>query len=258
MNTSREKKNIDSSKPIEYNGELMTATTETTDTMMQISKQTIEILKNFASINSNILIKPGNQIKTISNYKNVLSQATVQETFPVEFGVWDLNKMLGVISLFDDPMLDFQEKHVTIWGGKSHVEYYYSEPKLLTTVTKELKMPPAVVFASLDEEDVKEIQKAASVLQLPDIRISSNNVGGDIILTVMDRKDPSSNEYSFTIGNIADETEFNFYFKVENLKMLVGDYNLQICENSVAKFENRNFDLTYWIAMEPDSTYKAG
>jgi hypothetical protein len=225
--------------------------------MMQISKQTIEILKNFASINSNILIKPGNQIKTISNYKNVLSQATVEETFPVEFGVWDLNKMLGVISLFDSPTLDFHDKYVTIWGGDSSVKYYYSEPKLLTTVTKELKMPEAVVFASLDEEDVKEIHKAASVLQLPDIKISSSDAGGDIVLTVMDRKDPSSNEYSFTIGSIDDGVEFNFYFKVENLKMLVGDYNLQICENSVAKFESRNLDLTYWIAMEPDSSYKA-
>mgnify|MGYP003123973357 CR=1 FL=1 len=233
------------------------SSTTVTDNMMQISKQTIEVLKNFASINSNILIKPGNQIKTISNYKNVLAQATVEETFPVEFGVWDLNKMLGVISLFDSPTLDFDDKYVTIWGGESSVKYYYSEPKLLTTVTKELKMPEAVVFASLDEEDVKEIQKAASVLQLPDIKISSNNLGGDIVLTVMDRKDPSSNEYSFTIGDIADEAEFNFHFKVENLKMLVGDYNLQICENSVAKFESRNLDLTYWIAMEPDSNYKA-
>ena len=231
----------------------MTATT-TMDSVRQISKQTIEVLKNFASINSNILIKPGNQIKTISNYKNVLSQATVKENFPVEFGVWDLNKMLGVISLFDNPTLDFHDKYVTIHGGDSSVKYYYSEPKLLTTVTKELKMPEAVVFASLDEEDVKEIQKAASVLQLPDIKIASDD--GSIQLTVMDRKDPSSNEYSFEIGDIDLRTNFEFYFKVENLKMLVGDYNLQICENSVAKFESRNLDLTYWVAMEPDSFYR--
>ena len=253
MNILREKSGIDSPKPIDYNGELMTATTES---VMQISKTTIEVLKNFASINSNILIKPGNMIKTISNYKNVLAQATVEEDFPVEFGVWDLNKMLGVLSLFENPALAFHDKYVNIVGGDSSVKYYYSEPKLLTTVTKELKMPPAVVFASLDEEDVKEIQKAASVLQLPDIKIASES--GTIQLTVMDRKDPSSNEYSFEIGNIEPTTEFGFYFKVENLKMLVGDYNLQICENSVAKFENRNLDLTYWIAMEPDSFYKAG
>ena len=224
---------------------------------MKISKQTIDILKNFASINSNILIKPGKMIKTISNYKNVLAQAEVGEEFPIEFGVWDLNKMLGVLSLFESPTLDFHDKYVIIAGGDSSVKYYYSEPKLLTTVTKELKMPTPVVFANINEEDVREIQKAASVLQLPDIKIETPADDEGIVLTVMDRKDPSSNEYSFDIGKSEPNTEFGFYFKVENLKMLPGSYELEICENSVAKFINKNLDLSYWIAMEPDSHYKA-
>ena len=235
----------------------MTATMESTS--MKISKETLDVLKNFASINSNILVKPGNVIKTLSNYKNVLAQATVEEDFPTEFGIYDLHKMLGVISLFEDPSLEFHEKYVVISGDNgSTVKYFYSEPKLLTTVTKDLKMPPSVVRCEILENDFKEIQKAASVLQLPDIKIETpqSNID-DIVLTVFDRKDPSTNEYSFKIGQQeATEAEFGFFFKVENLKMLTGDYEVEICENSVAKFSNKNRDLSYWIAMEPDSYYK--
>jgi len=236
----------------------VTATMESTS--MKISKETIDVLKNFASINSNILVKPGNVIKTLSNYKNVLAQATVEEDFPVEFGIFDLHKMLGVIGLFEDPSLEFHEKHAVISGDNgSKVKYFYSEPKLLTTVTKDLKMPPSVVHCEILENDFKEIQKAASVLQLPDIKIETpqSNID-DIVLTVFDRKDPSTNEYSFKIGQTDNtDAEFGFFFKVENLKMLTGDYDVEICENSVAKFSNKNRDLSYWIAMEPDSYYKA-
>jgi len=227
---------------------------------MKISKETLDVLKNFASINSNILVTPGNKLKTISNYKNVLAQTTVEEDFTTEFGIWDLNKFLGVVSLFQDPEFEFQEKYVSISGSNSSkVKYFYSEPKLLTTVTKELKMPPSVVSCQIVESDFKEIQKAASVLQLPDIKIeTSKDDVGQIVLTVTDRKDPSSNEYSFDVGRQeTEEAKFGFYFKVENLKMMSGDYNVEICENSVAKFVNESSDLTYWVAMEPDSHYKA-
>jgi len=229
----------------------------TTATKVEISKQTIELLKNFASINSNILVKPGNTIKTISNYKNVLAQATIEETFEMGFGIWDLNKLLGTISLFDSPKFEFHEKHMVIEGENgATVVYYYSEPKLLTTINKELKMPASVVNCEIKEEDFKEIQRAAGVLQLPDLKISSN--GDKINLTVYDRKDPSSNSYTFEVGDNENDADFNFYFKVENMKMLSGDYNVKICENSVAKFNNKAIDLSYWVAMEPDSTYNGG
>jgi hypothetical protein len=229
-------------------------------TAMKISKETLEVLKNFASINSNILVRPGNSIKTLSNYKNVLAEATVEEDFPAEFGIFDLHKFLGVISMFDDPSFEFHEKHVVISGDNgSTVKYFYSEPKLLTTPTKELKMPPSVVHCEIRENDFREIQKASSVLQLPDIKIETPQSDIDqIVLTVLDRKDPSTNEYSFDVGKQEEtKAEFGFYFKVENLKMLMGDYDVEICENSVAKFMNKNRDITYWVAMEPDSHYKA-
>ena len=228
-------------------------TTATTN-KMNISTETLDLLKNFSSINSNILVKEGNRIRTISNYKNVLAEATVSETFDTEFGIWDLTKFLGTVSLFDSPTFEFGERAVTVSGNNgAEVVYYYCEPKLLTTVTKEIKMPDAVVNCELLEYDFKEIQKSSSVLQLPDLKISSE--GDKVILTVQDRKDPSSNTYSMEIGDHTEDSTFEFFFKMENLKMLTGDYDVEICQNSVACFTNKNIDLKYWIAMEPDSNY---
>ena len=227
----------------------------TTATKMEISKETLELLKNFASINSNILVKPGNKIRTISNYKNVLAEAEVTETFDTEFGIWDLNKLLGTVSLFESPKFEFDEKKMVIEGENgAKVVYFYSEPKLLTTVTKELNMPDVVVECNIGEGDFKEIQRAASVLQLPDLKISSE--GDDIVMTVHDRKDPSTNSYSFSVGDNSEGCEFDFYFKVENMKMISGDYEVNICENRVAQFCNKSIDVKYWVAMEPDSCYK--
>ena len=226
-----------------------------TSTKTKISNETLELLKNFASINSNILVKPGSKIKTVSNYKNVLAEANIAEYFDTEFGIWDLNKLLGVISLLEDPSFEFGEKSMTIEGENgATVRYYYSEPKLLTTVNKELNMPEAVVKCEIKEEDFKEIQRAASVLQLPDLKISSE--GDDIVMTVHDRKDPSTNSYSFSVGDNSEGCEFDFYFKVENMKMISGDYEVNICENRVAQFCNKSIDVKYWVAMEPDSSYK--
>jgi hypothetical protein len=228
--------------------------TTTTTNKISISSETLELLKNFSSINSNILIKEGNKIRTISNYKNVLAEATVKEDFDIQFGIWDLNKFLGTVSLFESPTFEFGSKSVTIEGDNgSKVVYYYCEPKLLTTITKEIKMPPTVVNCELFEYDFKEIQRSASVLQLPDLKISSE--GDKVVMTVHDKKDPSSNVYSMNIGDHDGESNFEFYFKVENLKMLTGDYNIEICENSVAKFINKSRDLKYWVAMEPCSKY---
>ena len=218
---------------------------------LTLSKQTIDLLKNFASINSNILIKPGKSIRTISNYKNLMAETTVDEEFPQEFGIWDLNKLLGTVSLFDSPTFEFEDKHMVISGGGSRVKYFYSEPKLLTTINKELKMPDVVVTVILTDESIKEIQKAASVLQLPDLSICSDD--GEMLIRVNDRKDPTSNNFVLEMG--PTNKDFDFRFKVENLKLYPGGYNVEIAESSVAKFTHDSLDLKYFIALEPDSTY---
>ena len=224
-------------------------------TAMKLSKNTTNILKNFSTINSNILVEPGNVIKTISPVKNVMAQATVSETFDCQFGIWDLNKLLGTISLFDDPEFYFEDNHVTIVGSNgTKVTYYYSEPKLLTTINKTITMPETVVSFELKNDDFLELQKAASVLQLPDLCLRSS--GTAIELVALDKKDSTSNNYSVEVGINHDDDDFEFYFKVENLKLLPGDYDVEVTEKVVSKFTNQDTSLCYWIALESDSRYE--
>ena len=228
-----------------------------TQTCTKISKDTFDIFKNFATINSNILVKTGNVIRTVSPVKNVMAEAVVSETFDTQFGIWDLNKFLGTVSLFSDPEFQFDETKVNIQGGNgSSVVYYYAEPRLLTTIDKDIKMPDVVVNFKLTNSDLNEIQKASAVLQLPDLTVRSSDIG-TIELVALDKKDPSTNIYSLEVGDNESGSEFNFYFKVENLKMLPGDYDVSVTEKVVSQFEHTTKDLKYWIALESDSTYNA-
>lgn len=229
----------------------------TTATKMTLSRTTLDVLKNYASINSNILVRPGNIISTIAPVKNVMSEATVEETFDTEFGIWDLNKFLGTISLFDKPEFEFEDKFVRITNGnsKSEVVYYYSAPNLLTTVNNKINMPESVVSFELKETDLQELQKAASVLQLPDLVVRPGD--GTIELAVLDKSDTSTNVYSIDVGVLDGDHEFSFYFKVDNMKMISGDYDVDISEKVVSQFSHKTQDIKYWVALESDSTYTA-
>jgi len=226
----------------------------TTATLMKLSDETLEILKNFASLNSNILVKPGNTIKTVTPVKNVMGMAEVKETFEQEFGIWDLNKFLGTVSLFEDPSFSFTEKYVTISGGGSSVKYYYCEPSLLTTVNKELKVPEMVIDFVLTEEQLSELMRAASVLGLNDLSVNSD--GGTLNMVVFDKQDPSSNTYTVELGEVPTSDDFDFHFRVDNLKMLPGDYTVSISAKSVSQFESTTRDLTYYVALESTSRYE--
>ena len=209
---------------------------------MKFSKQTFEILKNFSTINSNILVRPGNRIGTITPSKNVMAEAVVAEEFDVEFGIWDLSKFLGTISLFQDPEFEFESKYVRIKSSTgSCVKYYYSEPSLLT------------VSFNLSQATFSEIQRAASVLQLPDLAIRS--VNGEIVATLLDISEPTSNDYAIVVGVNDTGAEFDFHFKIENLKFIPGDYTVNITEKIVSEFVNTAVDVTYWVALESTSTY---
>ena len=226
----------------------------TTATTMKISKKTLEILKNYASINSNILVNAGNTLTTISPVKNVLSETTVGETFDTSFGIWDLNKFLGVVSLFSDPEFEFEEKYVKIVGSKgSSVKYYYCEPKLLTVPTKKINMPASAISFNLTQKNFLELQKAASVLQVSDISV--HNVDGHIKMTALDKSDVGSNTFSIDVGEYSGSNNFEMFFKIENLKLLAGDYTVDICEKVVSKFSHQTIDLNYWIALEADSNF---
>ena len=231
---------------------------ESTMTPTKISNETLDVLKNFSSINSNILVKEGNVLTTISPVKNVMAEATVPESFDQKFGIWDLNKFLGTISLFEGPEYMFEEKCVTISSSNnnSSVRYYYSEPSLLTTVNKQINMPESVVTCSITQKVFNEILKASSVLQVSDIAIRSNS--DELEIVALDKKDKSSNSYSITLDHLpAGGPEFSFFFKSENLKMLSGDYDVSISDKVVSQFTNINRSLKYWVALESDSYYQA-
>lgn len=226
----------------------------TTTNKINLSKETLSILKNFASLNSNILVKPGNVLRTITPSKNGMAEATVSETFDTEFGIWDLNKFLGVISLFNNPNFEFHEKYVIISGsGSQKVKYYYSEPKLLTTPTKNVNMPNSVVSATLSGSDFTQIQKSSAVMQLPDLSFVNKN--GSIMAVVTDLKDPTSNNYEVEVGDYDGSADFKFNFQIQNIKLLAGDYDINFAKNTVAEFSNVNTNLVYWFAMESGSTY---
>jgi hypothetical protein len=232
---------------------IMTTVTEIKS--MKLSKETIEILKNFASINSNILVNPGDTITTISPVKNVLAEAKVPESFPIQFGLWDLNKFLGVVSLFQDPEFVFDEKFLTVYNKNSSVKFFYSEAKLLTAPTKKIQMPEVVVNFELKQKDFSELMKAAAVLQLPDICVRSS--GNKIEMVVLDKKDTTSNSYSIDVGNNINGATFTMYMKAENLKLIPGDYDIGIGQKVVSRFVSKNRYLTYWIALETESSYEA-
>ena len=227
-----------------------------TATKIKLSKETMDILKNYSSINSNIFINSGNTISTISPIKNILSEVEVSETFDVGFGIWDLPKFLGTISIFNDPELEFHDKYVLISNGNSTIKYYYSDPKLLTVPTKKINMPKIDLSFSITETQIHQLKKAASILGVSDLTIE-NNEEDELIIKVHDKKDKESNSY---IMNLQTNQEFvgNFSlnFMIENLKLIPDNYDVDISSNIVSRFRSTNRNLTYWIALEMDSTYQ--
>ena len=222
---------------------------------IKLSKDTLSILKNFSHINSNLLVKEGNSLTTISPAKNIVAEAKVAEHFTSEFGVWDLSKLLGTISLFDDPEFEFGEKSMNIISGDgAKVSYFYSEPRLLTTHDRKINMPEHVVTFTLTKNIFDSLQRSSSVLQLSDLCIKSND-SGEIELIVLDKNSPTTNSFKITVGDNETDSSFSYYLKMENLKLLEGDYTVDVCKSTVCRFTHEDIDLTYFVALESDSSY---
>ena len=225
---------------------------------MKINQSTQDILKNFSEINTNILIKPGSELNTISTMKNILAKATINESFDSEFGIYDLNEFLSVVSSLDKPELTLQEKHLTISteGSRSKVKYFYSDPSVIVSPTKEVNMPESDVTFSLSESNLAQLRKMAAILRSPDLALVGTK-GGDVVLKVCDKKNDPSNKFDIVVGENAT-ANYTFYFKVENLKMISGDYDVAVSSKSIAHFTNTKLPIEYWIALEPDSVVDAG
>ena len=222
-------------------------------TKMNLSDNTLTILKNFAGINNSILVKQGTSLRTISVAKNILAEAEIGEEFPREFGIYDLNQFLNGLGLHQDPDLDFKEEsYLTIREGKRRVRYFFADPNvIISPPEKEITLPSEDVRFQLDSTSLEKLLKAAAVYQLPDFCVVGN--AGAVKLVVRDKKNDTSNEYSITVGET--DKDFVFNFKVENIKIIPGAYDVVVSSKLLSKFTNTQYDLKYYIALEPDSTF---
>ena len=218
---------------------------------MKLSKDTIAIIKNFAGINSNLLLKQGNKLATISEQKNVMADVTVSETFP-DFGIYDLNEFLGAMSLFDDPELTFEDKVCKITQGNMSIKYYAADATVLTAPSKPITFPEAEINFDLSNQMLTMIQRTASVLKASDVSIVGSD--GKITLVVGDKKNATGNSFSEPVGNT--DKSFKVNLKVENLKMIPGDYTVSVSSKKISRFKSTtNGDLVYYVAVEADSTF---
>lgn len=217
---------------------------------MKFSKETISLLKNFAQINGNLLINPGNVLHTISVAKSVYAQVEVKESFPQKFGIYDLNEFLGVIALFEDPEVEFSEKYATIKQGRSSVRYYGADESVLTAPSKAIKVPPADIEFELSADQVNMLLKTAGVLRAADILIEGD--GNELKIVVGDKKNSSSNNYEVVVGSTSDT--FKAYIRVDNMKMIPGNYKVELAAKKIAKFTNES--LQYVLTLEQDSVFE--
>ena len=224
---------------------------------MKLSNDTLNVLKNFASINPNLVFKPGQKLKTISEAKTILSSADIVEDFPVEFGVYDLNEFLSVYNLIEDPELEFEDKSVLIKNSSVNnqkVRYFYSSPEILTTPQKDIQMPEPEVGVNLSDDVLNQIRKAAAVLGHTELSIQGE--GGVVTASVFDSKDATSNSFTMELDkDNACKNEFNFVVSIPNLKLLPGDYFVSISSKLISNWTNSNYPVDYFIALEKNSSY---
>jgi hypothetical protein len=224
---------------------------------MKLNENTLSVLKNFASIQLNLVFNEGKTLKTIADAKNVMSVAELDQEIPQNFGVHDLNEFLSVLSLVDDPELSFKDKFVTISDstGRSSVKYYFADTSLLTTATKDIPMPEAEVRFTLDEGTLNKIRRATSALGHEKMTIAPAD--GCLKLSVVDPSNATSSCFSIDVPGSYDSENFNFVMNISNLKLISGDYDVEISSKLLSKFTNKTSNVKYFIALEKSSTYGA-
>ena len=191
----------------------------------------------------------------MSAMKNIVAKAEVEETFPQQIAIYDLNEFLGALSLFTSPVLDFSDNYVMISEENkptTKMKYFYSDPSVVTSPNKMITMPSNEVKFTMSSEDLSRLKRAAGAIGAPDMVLEKD--GSSSSLTVKDKKNDTANNYSLDVSTTS-EGEFNFYFKVENMKLLDGNYDVEISSKNISHYTNKSTDIEYWIALEPESTY---
>ena len=219
---------------------------------MNITPETLDILRNFSSINSGLTVKEGNELKTVSAMKNIFARAIVTEDFDKEHSIYDLSEYLGAVSLFDTPNFEFNAEKVTVSEGDNSVQYYYADPQMVISPQKDINMPEPEISFDLDDGVLDSLLKASSVLSLPDMVLSSD--GSTVVLTVKDKKNSTSNTFSKTVAQ-GNGSTYEMFLRMENIKVIPGDYTVFVSSKGVAQFTNRKQSVEYFIALEPDSNY---
>lgn len=222
---------------------------------MKLSEQTLNVLKNFCDINTGLVIKPGNVLRTISTNKAILAEAVVLENFPKEVGIYNLNKLLDVLALQENPELDFQEQYISMIGrgGRAKTRIRYSEPKLiLTPPNKAIHVPSFDETLTITEEDLNWIEKVGSILNCP--YIVFENIGGEIFVSAADVKGEVVDDSSLSLGKTNNTTSYKYVLKVENMKLLKGTYEVKISNRGLANFVNSGANVTYWVAVERNTS----
>ena len=224
---------------------------------MELTAKTLDVLKNYATINSNIVIEKGAVVKTVSEAKNVLSSCSLDTEFPRTFGIYDLNEFLSTLSLLDSPRITFDDNYAMIsdGSGRSRIKYHYTSPDILTSPKKDIIMPETEVNFVLDRDTLHRVKRAASVLGHTEMSITvQDNV---LVLNVIDNNDKTSNAFSIDVDGSFVNDKFNFVFNISNLKMVDGDYEVGISSKLISHFVNKESGIEYWVALEKSSTYGA-
>ena len=224
---------------------------------MKLSEHTVDVLKNFASINQNLVIKEGSTLTTMSAMKNIVAKADVEESFDKEVAIYDLNEFLASISLFTSPILEFNDGFVTIKeenSPKNSLKYFYSDPSVVTSPNKTITMPSKEVEFTLNGENLNKLKRAAGVIQAPDLVLEKKDA--DVFLTVKDKKNDTANTFSIDVDTKTEGSNFKFFYKVENLKVMEGNYDVEISSKNISHLKSTNKDVEYWVALEPESSYE--
>lgn len=219
---------------------------------MKISNDTRDVLKNFSTINSGIRVKTGNKLETISNMKNILAVATVTEEFPKNFSIYNLPEFLGATSLLEDPEFNFNDTSLSIEDSNSKMDYHYAAEGMVIAPEKMITMPAPEITFSITSTLLSDLNKAASVLGVNDLVLTSD--GTTQTLTIKDKKQPTSNTFTRVVGE-GDGVSYSMNFKIENLKLLAGNYDVSVSSKGISHFKNSDMALEYFIALEPDSSY---
>lgn len=223
--------------------------------MMELNENVLQVLKNFAGINSNIVINEGSEIRTMSEARNILASAKINQSFPKTFGIYDLNELLNVLSLVDSPRLRFEDRNMLIGdsSGRSTVKYFFTDTDMLTQPPSTFNMPEAEIKLEISNDVLNKIKRAASALGHSELAITPND--GSISLTVRDSENPTSNTFTIDVPGAYGNANFCFICKISALRLLPGDYNVQISSKNISHFTNKEGNVEYYIALEKNSEY---